>query len=377
MIRHLRLAALMLLLATPAARAEIRIGVILSITGPTASQGAGYANALQILPHQIAGQPVTLIVRDDGGDPSSAVTAGRRLIDGDHVDALMGPSFTPSAAAVLPVAEAAEVPMVGMAPMDFDPAKDRFAFDVLQPIPLMIDAAVDHMAAHGVKSVAYIGFSDGFGDQVLDALRAAAAKSGIRLADEERYARTDTSVEAQVLRAMSRHPDAVMIGGSATPGALPNIALTRRGYKGAIYNTHGVVNADYIRVGGSAVAGCLAPTGPAVVFDQLAPDNPIKPVATAFMQAYETKFGDGTRNAFAAYSEDAWMLLAHAAAIAVTHAQPGTAEFRAALRDALEATHELTGTQAIYTMSLTDHHGMDSRAAVMVQVRDGAWALVR
>ncbi len=371
-----RLLLLAALIAAGPAHAEVKIGAILSITGPTAAQGVGYRNSFQLMPTKVDGQDVTYIVRDDGGDPSVAINAAHRLISEDHVDAIVGPSFTASALAALPVLDDAHVPTVMMAPVDFSAQKDPWIFDILQPVPLMIDAVAEHMKAHGVKTVAYIGFADGFGDQVLAALKADAAKDGFTIVDEERYARADTTVEAQVLKAMSKHPDAIMIGGSATPGALPSIALAQRGYKGQVYNTHGVVVPDYIRVGGKAVEGVIAPTGPLAVYDQLPDSNPTKAVSADFMGRYIAKFGPESRTPFAGYSYDAVSLVLHAVPAALAHAQPGSDAFRAALRDAIEATHELVGTHGVYTMSPTDHSGMDARARVLVQVHDGAWTLV-
>ncbi len=368
-------AACVLPLAAPA-RAQVTIGAILSITGPQAAQGAGYKNAFDLLPTEIAGEKVTYLVRDDGGDPTAAANIARKLITEDHVDALIGPASTAPVSAVLPIATEAHVPMVAMSPYVIDTKTYPFAFDDAQPIKLMVEGVVQTMKAHGAKTTGFIGFGDGWGDWVLGALKEDVAGTGIEVVDEERYARTDTSVQPQVLKALSHHPDVMMLGGSAVPGALPQIALSQRGYKGQVYNNHGVVGPDYIRVGGAAVEGCIAPTGPLVVYDQLPDDNVVKPVATAFMQHYVDKFGPQSRNAFAGYTYDAGLLIAGAIPAALKAGKPGTPEFRDALRTAIEQTHELVGTHGVYTMSATDHNGMDGRARVMVQVQDGAWKLI-
>jgi branched-chain amino acid transport system substrate-binding protein len=371
------LAAAALLATTAVARADITLGAIISITGPTAAQGAGYKNAFAVMPETIAGQKVTYIIRDDGGDPNAAVNIAQKMLSDDHIDAMIGPSLTASAFAAQPLLTAAHVPMVVTSPIPVDPVKNFYTFATVQPVGLMVTADVDHMKAHGVKTVGYIGYSDGFGDQVYAALTAAAAKAGIEVVANERYARSDTSVEAQVLRVLVKHPDAVMLGGSATPGALPAIALHKRGFKGQVYQNHGVVSPDYIRVGAGDVEGNIAPTGPVVVFDQLPDDNVVKPVATAFMQAYLAKFGPQSRSGFAGYSYDAYLLLANAIPVALAHAQPGTPAFHEALRDALAATHELVGTEGVYTMSPTDHIGLDTRARVLVVVKGGSWTLLK
>ncbi len=364
------------LLGGHAAQAEIKIGAILSITGPTAAQGIGYKNAFELMPSEIGGQKVTYLIRDDGGDPTAAVTIARKMIADDHVDAFIGPASNGPLLAVMPVANEAHVPMVGMSPLSFDTKKYSFTFDDAQPAKLMVEGVVEHMKSIGAKTTGFIGYSDGWGDQVLDALKADTQGTGITIVDEERYARADTSVQPQVLKVLSHKPDVMMLGGSATPGALPSLALAQRNYKGQVYNNHGVVSPDYIRVGGAAVEGVIAPTGPLVVYDQLTDDNPLKPVATAFMQAYLAKFGPQSRNAFAGYSWDAMLLIQQAVPAALKAGEPGTQAFRDGLRDGMETAKGLIGTHGVYSMTPDDHNGMDGRARVMVQVRDQSWKLM-
>ncbi len=359
-----------------AAWADITIGGILSITGPTAAQGVGYKNAFDLMPKEMAGQKVNYIVRDDGGDPAVAVSIARKMIDEDHVDAFIGPATNPTLAAVMPVAQEAHVPVVVMAPALFDVHKYTFAFDTAQPTTLMIKGVVDHMKAHGVKTVGFIGYSDGFGDQVLDGLKLGAAGSDITVVDDERFARTDTSVQPQVLKALTHKPDVMMLGGSATPGALPSLALAQRNYKGQVYNNHGVVSPAYIQVGGQAVEGVIAPTGPLVVYDQLPDSNPVKAVATDFMTRYIAAFGPQSRNAFAGYSYDAMLIIQAGVPTALKAGAPGTQAFRDALRDGMEHVSNLIGTHGIYNMTPDNHNGMDERARVMVQVVNQSWKLM-
>ncbi len=359
------------------ARAEIKIGAIISITGPTAAQGVGYKNAFDLLPTEIDGQKVTYLIRDDGADPTAAATIARKLITEDHVDAFIGPATSAPVLAVLPIANEAHVPMIAMSPYVVDTKQYPYAFDNAQPIKLMMEGVVAHMKAHGVKTTGYIGYSDGWGDFVLDALQTDTTGTDIKILDDERYARTDTSVQPQVLKTLSHHPDVVVLGGSAAPGALPNIALSQRGFKGQVYNNHGVVSPAYIQLGGAAVDGCIAPTGPLVVYDQLPDSNPVKQVATDFMTKYLAKFGPQSRNAFAGYTYDAGLLIAAGIPAALRAGQPGTPEFREALKGGIEHVHELVGTHGVYDMTPTDHTGMDARARVMVQIKNGAWTLIQ
>jgi branched-chain amino acid transport system substrate-binding protein len=320
---------------------------------------------------------VEYIIRDDATDANNAFTIAQKMISEDHVDAFIGPSLTASDAAVAPLANQAHVPMIAMAPYEYDPAKQPYTFSDAQPLPLMVSVVFKYMQQKGVKDIGYIGFSDGWGDQVLAATNINAKADGMTVLTDERYARTDTSVEAQALKLISVHPQAIMMGNSATPAALPVVALRRRGYKGEIYGNHGIVSPAFIKVGGASAEGVVADTSPLVVYDQLPDSNPIKPVAVAFMADYAKKFGAESVNPFAGYSYDAMLLLQNAIPTALKAGQPGTEAFRVALRDALEKTHEMIGVSGIYNMSPTNHNGQDARAAVLVEVKDGVWTAIR
>ena len=371
------LAALTLAGTAPAAEAQIRIGAILSISGPGAAMGVGYKGAFDFLPKEIAGQAIEYIIRDDATDAENAYKIAQKLIAEDHVDAIIGPSLYTSDVAVQPLANAAHVPMIAMAPLIPEPLKFPYTFAVAQPLPLMVSVVFGYMHAHGVSTVGYIGFADGWGDQVYAATMQAAAAAGIKIVSDERYARTDTTVQAQALRLIGQNPDAVMMGNSATPATLPAVALRRLGYKGGIYGNHGIVSPAFIRVGGAPVEGVIADTSPAAVYDQLPDSNPIKAVATAFMADYTKKFGAASVNPFSGYSYDAMLLLSHAIPAAVQKGAPGTEAFRVALRDAMEATHDLVGVSAVYDMTPTNHNGQDARAAVLVSVQHGEWTVLR
>jgi branched-chain amino acid transport system substrate-binding protein len=362
--------------ASAVAQAQIKLGAILSISGPGAAMGVGYKGAFDFFPSEIAGQKVEYIIRDDATDASTGFTIAQRMISEDHIDAFIGPSLTATDAAVAPLANQAHVPMIAMAPYEYDPVKQPYTFNDAQPLPLMVSVVFKYLQQHGVKTIGYIGFSDGWGDQVLAGTKLAAQADGMTILADERYARTDTSVEAQALKLISVHPQAIMMGNSATPAALPVVALRHLGYKGGIYGNHGIVSPAFIKVGGTAVNGVIADTSPLVVYDQLPDSNVIKPVATAFMAEYGAKFGPHSVSPFAGYSYDAMLLLKAAIPMALKAGQPGTEQFRVALRDALEKTHDLVGVSGVYNMTPTNHNGQDARAAVLVEVQDGAWRAI-
>ncbi|HVI16310.1 MAG TPA: ABC transporter substrate-binding protein [Pseudolabrys sp.] len=356
---------------------EVTIGLTMGATGPGASLGIHYKNAFQLMPKTIGGQPVKFIILEDKTDATEAAKNARKLITEDKVDAFMGSVAVPSTTQLAQIANELKTPHMALSPVALPPDKLQWSFVVPQPTTLMMSAIVDHMKAHGIKTVGYIGFSDSWGDIVYKSLEELAGPAGIKIVTNERYARADTSVTGQVLKIMAADPDAVVVGGSGTGGALPHLALVERGFKKQIYHNHGTVNREFIKVGGKSVEGAIAVTGALIVPEDLPADNPVKKVALDFTTRYEQTFGPGTRNAFAGYSYDAFLLLDAAVPVAIKKAKPGTQEFRQALHDALENVKNVIGTHGVYNMTPTDHTGLDQRARVLVQVVNGEWRLMK
>ena len=370
-----------LLLGTGVARAEIRIGVIASLTGPAAVVGIPQKNTVALLPSEIGGQKIEYIVLDDASDPTSAVTNVRKLLAEHKVDALIGPTTTPAALAILDFVAEAKTPLlttVGSSsviqPMD---DKKRWVFKTTQNDDLIATAVLANMTAAGIRSVGFIGFNDPYGENWYKVFAPMAEQAGIRIVASERFNRTDPSVTGQALKLISARPDAVFIAATGGPAVLPQVSLQEKGYKGRIYQTHGVATNDFIRLGGKAVEGTLMAGGPMLVAAELPEGNPIKAVAEGYVKAYEGKYGAGSMLTFGANTFDAGLLLQKAIPQALAKARPGSAEFRAALRDALEQSREVVGAQGIFNMSPQNHNGMDQRARVMMTVKGGKWVLVR
>jgi branched-chain amino acid transport system substrate-binding protein len=360
-----------------AAQAEIVVGVSLGITGPGASLGVHYRNAYQLMPKTLGGEPVRYIILDDASDPTNAAKNARKLIAEDKADVLMGSNGVPSAVQMAQAAAEAKIPMVVMTPANLSGNVLHWSFIVPQTTELMMGAIAQRLKAQGVKTVGYIGYTDTWGDIVYKAIQSHAAEGGFKVVTDERYARSDTSVTGQVLRLMSTNPDAIVVGGSGTGAALPHVTLIERGYKKGIYHNHGTVNAEFIKVGGKAVAGAVAVTGPLVVPEELPDSHPTKKVSLDFTKRYEAAFGAGTRNAFAGYAYDGMLLLDAAAPAALKKGKPGTPEFREALRASLEGVKNVVGTHGVYNMNAQTHNGLDERARVVVQVENGAWHLMK
>jgi branched-chain amino acid transport system substrate-binding protein len=374
---RLKLFVLALLAATTATQADINVGVTVSATGPAASLGIPEKNTVALMPTTIAGQKVNYIVLDDASDTTNAVSNARKLITENKVDVILGSTTTPNSLAMIDVVAEAQTPMISMAASSriVEPVegKRRWVFKTPQNDIMMSLAIVTHMANAGVKTAGYIGFADAYGEGWYQEFAKIAALKGIHIVASERYARTDTSVTGQVLKLIATKPDAVLIGASGTPAALPQKTLKERGYSGRYYQTHGVANADFLRVGGKDVDGTFLPSGPVLVAEQLPATHPVRKTALAYVAAYEAAHGKGSVSTFGAHAWDTGLLLAAAVPNALKKAQPGTAEFRSALRDAIEQVRDMPGAHGIFSMSTTDHLGLDQRARVMVKIDNGAW----
>ena len=378
-----KLAALALAagLAAPALAADLKIGVITSMSGPISALGIPYAKGIQTaqgVKPEVAGHKVQVIVLDDASDPTTAARNARKLVTEDKVDVLVGTSGVPGAMAIAAVARELKTPLISPTPVNVPADDGGWTVTVSQPFPLMVATVVERMKKSGVKTVAYIGFSDALGDLAYDSLVKAAEPAGIKVVANERYARGDSSVAGQVLKIVAARPDAVFAGNSGTPGALPYLALAERGYKGQLYGTHGLINADFVRVGGASVEGLMVPSGPVMVADQLPADSPVKKVALEYRDAYKrSQQGAAPTDAFSAYSYDAYLVFADAATRALKKvAEPGTPEFRAALKEAIAATHELPGTHGVFSFKPGDAYGLDKRSAVVIRLEKGQWKLV-
>ncbi|WP_019586235.1 ABC transporter substrate-binding protein [Deinococcus apachensis] len=381
MMRPARLLLTALLASSSLALADVRVGVVVSSTGPAASLGIPEKNTVALLPQTIGGQKVVYTILDDASDTTAAVTAARKLIQDNKVDLIIGTTTTPASLAMIDVVSEAKVPMISLAaseaiikPVD---ARRAWVFKTPQTDAIMAAAIAQNMQQNKIKTVGYIGFNDAYGEGWLSELQKNAAARGIKVVATERYGRSDTSVTGQILKILAARPDAVLIGASGVPAVLPQKTLKDRGYTGKIYQTHGVANADFLRVGGKDVEGAILPAGPVLVADQLPATNPMRAMGLRYTQAYEAKYGQNSVSTFGAHMWDAGLLMQKAIPVALKKAKPGTAEFRSALRDALEGTKNVIGAHGIFNLSAQDHLGLDARSRVMVQVENGTWQLLK
>ena len=360
-----------------AAHADINIGVSLSLTGPLSSLGIPQKNSLALWPDSLGGEKIKLVVLDDASDPTTAVKNARKFATDDKVDVLLGSSSVPNVIAMASVALEQKVPQLGMAPFDLPKDKGQWTFILPQPMGLMANVVADKMVADGVKTVAFLGFNESYGDAWKGLFGAAAAQRGIKVTAEERYSPMDSSVMAQTVKVMAAKPDAVLIVGAGTPAALPQITLRDKGFKGRIYQTHGAASPELLRVGGKAMEGTVMPAGPVLVAEQLPSSSPFKAPGMDYVARYEQKYGANSRSQFGAHMQDALLVLQRVVPLALKKGKPGTQEFRSALRDAIESEKEIVISHGVLNYSPDNHGGFDSRGAVLLTVEKGQFKLLK
>ncbi len=362
------------------ARADITVGVILSTTGPAASLGKPAENTIKLWPDSIAGQKLKIVSVNDNSDPTEAAKLANKLITEDKVDVIVGPSITPPSIAAVEVAGRNATPIIalggGNAIIEPQEGPRKWAFKMAAPEVNFVEHTLDHMVKDKIKRVAAIAVTTSYGEGFLRAFNAQAPAKGLVISAVEKYGAQDLGVTAQVVRVMASKPDAVYIFSFGTPGVLPQAELIKRGYKGRIYQTQGIANADFLRVGAKSIEGTYVSLEPVMVAEQLPKNNPTKNAGMQYTQKYEAAYGPGTRSLFGSEAWTALNWLQATVPVALEHAKPGTPAFRQALRDALENMHEVVSPEGVFTMSPKNHNGIDSRGQVMVQVEDGKWKYI-
>ncbi len=371
------LLAAALALAGQAALADINIGVSLSLTGPGSGLGIPMQNQFKLFPKTIAGEKVNLIILDDASDPGKGATNARRFITEDKVDMIIGSCLTPVSAAMAPLAAEAKTVQLAASPVGAPPEQEQWLFRLPQGADVMAYPIVEHMKKTGVKTVGFLGYADAYGEIWLKSITPMLDKAGIKLVATERFARTDTSVTPQALKLTSANPDAILVVASGSGAAMPQKGLVERNYKGKIYQTHAAATPDLVRIGGKDVEGGYVSSGPAVVAEQLPDNHPSKKLAVDFVTNYEKLMGPGSRNQFAAHSYDAAIVLEKIVPMAKKKAKPGTPEFRAALREAMETMGRTVFSHGVMNWSAKDHWGYTNETGVLLQVKDGKFVVVQ
>ncbi|MCW5633956.1 MAG: ABC transporter substrate-binding protein [Rubrivivax sp.] len=374
-LKALAAAAAATLLGAAPALADVNVGVSLALTGPGSGLGIPMQKQFALFPKTIAGEKINLIILDDATDPGKGVTNARRFLTEDKVDLIIGSCITATSAAMAPVIAEGKTVQLSAAPVGVPPGQDTWLFRLPQGFSVMAHPIIEHMKANGVKSLGFLGYTDAYGELWLKEMQAQAEKAGIKLTAVERFARTDTSVTPQALKLASANPDAMLVVASGSGAAMPHKGLVERGYKGKIYQTHAAATPDLVRIGGKDVEGSYVVSGPAVIAEQLPDSHPSKKAAVDFVSKFEAANGAGTRNQFAGHAYDAAIVLEKVLPVALKKARPGTPEFRAALRDAIEGMGRTIFSHGVMNWTKDDHWGYTNETGVLLKVVGGKFVV--
>src|SRR6195952_5569408 len=381
MLRKSWMIALATVLGLGTAQAQIKIGITMSASGPGAALGQPQSKTVAALPKEIGGQKVTYFALDDESDPTKGAQNARKLIAEEKVDVLLGSSLTPVSLPLIDIAAESKTVLLSLAaaavlvsPMD---EKKKWVFKVVPNDDIMANAILKYIAKSGVKNLGYIGVSDAYGEGYYKVLSEQAPKLGITLTGHEVYARSDASVTGQVLKILATKPDAVFVASAGTPAVLPQKALRERGYKGPIFQTHGVATEEFIKLGGKEVDGAIFTGEAFTVVNDLPVDSPFRKTTAAFVDAYKAANGGTIPSIFGAHLWDSMALVERAIPAALKVAKPGPAAFRAALREEIEKTNNFALNNGLSNMTPDNHNGYDERSAFVIEVKDGAFHLVK
>ena len=370
-------AALATLLSASQAWADLTIGVSVSLTGPTSALGIPTKNGIELWPKTIAGEKLNIIMLDDATDPTQGVKNTRRFITEDKVDVIVGSVATPVAVAMSDVAAEGQTVQLMLSPANLPEGKGAWSFRMPQSTAVMAIPIVEHWKKVGVRTYGFLGYADAYGEAWLKDIQPIAEKAGIKLIATERFARPDTSVTGQALKLVSANPDAILVVASGSGAAMPHKGLVERGYaKGKIYQTHGAASRDLMRIGGADVEGSFVSSGPAVVAPLLPDSNASKAIGVKYVTEYEKAYGKGNANQFGAHAFDVVIVLEKAIPLALKKGKPGTKEFRAGLKEALETMGRTPVSQGVLNYTATDHFGYTPETGVLLKIVGGEWQVV-
>jgi branched-chain amino acid transport system substrate-binding protein len=353
----------------------IKIGSVLSVTGPAAFLGDPELKTLQLYVEKInkeggvLGRQLQLVHYDDGSDASKANGFAKRLIDDDKVDIIVGGTTTGATMSMAPLVEKAELPFISLAGavVIVEPVK-KWIFKTPHTDRMAAEKVFDDMKKRGLTKVALFSETSGFGASGKKETEGMAAKMGITLVANETYGPKDTDMTPQLTKIKNTAGvQAVFVFGLGQGPAVVNKSYKQLGLTLPLYHAHGVASEEFIKLSGPAAEGVRLPAAALLVADKLAANDPQKPVVTAYRKAYNDRYKEDV-STFGGHAYDGLMM-----AIDAFKRAGGTD--KAKVRDAIEATKGYVGTGGRVSMSATDHMGLDQSAFRMLEIKNGDWTL--
>ncbi len=376
--RALALAAVLvaaLIIGAPQASARIKIGAVLSVTGPASFLGEPEKKTLEIYVEEINrqggvnGEPLQLIVYDDGGDAHNARTFATRLVEVDKIAAMVGGTTTGTSLAMIPVFEEAQLPFISLAGsiQIIQPVR-KWVFKTPHTDKMACEKIYADLKSRNLTTIALISGSDAFGKSMRDQCVLVAPKGGIVVAHEETYGPRDSDMTPQLTNIRNKAGvQAVVNTGFGQGPAIVTRNYRQLGITVPLYQSHGVASKQFIDLAGPAAEGVRLPAAALLVAAKLADSDPQKPVVVNYTRMYERKTGQPV-STFGGHAYDGLMILVQAM-------QRAKSADKIKVRDEIEKTKGYIGTGGIVTMSVTDHMGLDLSAFRMLEIKNGEWAL--
>ena len=371
-------AALALAAATSMAADTIKIGSVLSVSGPAAFLGDPELKTLQMYVEKInagggvLGRKLELVHYDDGSDAAKANSFTKRLLESDKIDILIGGTTTGATMAMAPLVERAKVPFISLAGavVVIDPVK-KWVFKTPHTDRMAAEKVFEDMKKRGISKVGLLSETSGFGASGRKETQAVAAKYGITLVADETYGPKDTDTTAQLTRIKNAPGvQAVFVFGL---GQGPAIVTKNYGQLGMskvpMYQSHGVASDEYLKLSGAVAEGVRLPTPALLIAKALPANDPQKAIVTSYDKSYRDKY-KVEPSTFGGYALDALNLSVDA----IKRAGSTDGE---KVRAALESTRGFVGTTGVFNMSPKDHMGLDLSAFRMVEVKGGDWQLLK
>jgi branched-chain amino acid transport system substrate-binding protein len=365
-----------LAVGAPQASARIKIGAVLSVTGPASFLGEPEKRTLEIYVADINakggvnGEQLDLIVYDDGGDANSARTFATRLVEQDKITAMVGGTTTGTSLAMIPVFEEAQVPFISLAGsiQIIQPVR-KWVFKTPHTDKMACEKIFADLKRRNLTTIAMISGADAFGKSMRDQCVAVAPKAGITIAHEETYGPRDSDMTPQLTNVRNKAGVQAVIN----PGFGQGPAIVTRNYRQLgismpLYQSHGVASKQFIDLAGAAAEGVRLPAAALLVATKLADSDPQKPVVVSYTKTYQQKTGQPV-STFGGHAYDGLMILVEAM-------QRAKSMDKGKIRDEIEKTNGYIGTGGIVNMSPTDHMGLDLSAFRMIEIKNGDWTLV-
>ena len=367
--------------APAAAQEAYKIGAIFSITGPGSSLGIPERDTALMIEADVNAKggikgpdgkmhPLKLVIYDDASDETRAVLAAKKLIDEDRVTAIVGTTLSGTSLAIVDTVQKAEMPLVSCAAAIkiVEPAAERkWVFKTPQSDHLIVGVLVDYLKAKGLTRVGWLNVDYAFGQLGWIEFEKAAQKAGLSVAANEKFGQKDVDMTAQLTRVKAASPQAVVIWSIPPSASIATKNYADLGIAAPLFQSHGVGNKKYIELAGPGANNVMFPAGKLLVAEQLADNDPQKPVLLAYARDFEGRYG--SRNTFGGHAWDAVQI--------VLHAMGQAGADRAKVRSSIETTRNFVGITGVFDFSPADHNGLDRRAVTMIQIADGQWRVAK